>query len=117
MGIKQYSDKIILVDPSPENDFRIELSMIIRKIQTEKAEKVSNVVIDFSKVGDRITSDGFSNLLMIRKLLVKNRNLRLVLCNVSQKIKEAIETIGFSNIFEIADSKSIALGIARKPLV
>jgi anti-anti-sigma regulatory factor len=114
MGIRQHSKEIILVDPPPENDFCKVLFAVIEKVRMEKP---CNVVIDFSRVGDRITSNGFSRLLRLRKFLVKDCGLRLVFCNVSQKIKEAIETMGFSNIFEIADSESTALEIARRPLV
>jgi len=104
MGIQQWSENIILVNLSEEQEMSDELETVAEMVR-EKDD--NDVVIDFSDV-DIVTSSNLSELLKLHEPLTDGGR-RLVLCGIVAEIKEVFTLTGLDRVFEIADDKFTAL--------
>lgn len=104
MGIQQWSENIILVNLSEEQEMNDELETIAEMV-SERGD--NDVVIDFSGM-DIVTSSNLSELLKLHELLTHYER-RLVLCGIVSEIKEIFTLTGLDRVFEIADDKFTAL--------
>jgi anti-anti-sigma regulatory factor len=66
-----------------------------------------DVIIDFSNVR-LLTSGGISSLIILERLL-DNFGHKVILCSVSDKVKQVLGRAGVQSLFEFADDESAAL--------
>ncbi len=104
MTIQHWSENIILVDLSQEQEMNYELNTVIEMLGDRNDY---DVVIDFSGV-DIVTSSNLSKLLALHKPVTKNGR-RLVLCSVDPSIKGIFKVTGLDRVFETADDRFTAL--------
>lgn len=109
MGIKNWSEDIILVDLLKEPEMRDELQTVLEMVHDRDNY---DVVIDFSGV-DIMTSSSLSKLLKLRKKLSDSGH-KLVFCSVAMATKRIFLVTGFEGISKFADDKFVALANLQK---
>jgi len=104
MGIKKWSDDVILVNLCCEPEMGDELATVTQMF-LDRGD--CDIVIDFSFV-DIITTSSMDRLLKLRKFL-NNRERHLVLCGIELATKGIFVVMGLDGVFETADDKFVAL--------
>lgn len=103
MGIKNWSEDIILADLHREPQLADDLKTVI-DIVNDRGD--CDVILDFSNV-DIITSPSLSKLLKLRQLLTDCGH-RLVFCSMCEFTGSAFKITGLDGFFEIADGRPAA---------
>ena len=67
----------------------------------------NSVVLDLEKLS-YISSAGLRSILLVAKTL-RDRNMRFVLCSLSDPIREIFEIAGFDKIIDVIESRSDAI--------
>jgi anti-anti-sigma regulatory factor len=104
MAIENWAEGVILVDlpSSPKETNELEVLM-----QALCSRPRCAVVMDFSRL-DFISTRAVAHLLTLR-LVLTERQQRLILCGVAPPIKELLETLALDDCFEFARDRSAAL--------
>ncbi len=103
MTIKNYSDKVLLVELPQEPDTR----KCLDQVMDIAGEGSMNVLLDCSKV-NILVSMSLSGLLMLHEMLVKSGR-RMVLFNVAAITRDIMKVTCFDGIFEFEDDFDAAL--------
>ena len=75
------------------------------------ADKLKGLVIDFEAT-EYISSAGLRVLLMAAKKM-KSTDGKLILCSMSEHVKEVFDIAGFTPIFNIETSREAAITVAQ----
>lgn len=105
MPIEEWSDKIWLVQLDEEPALSEDLMQV--KDKAHAAEKMPDIVLDFSEV-HHVNSSNLSQLLRIRKEAI-DRNSKLRITGLSDALWAVFLTTGLDKVFEFAQNVPLAL--------
>jgi anti-anti-sigma factor len=104
MGIKNWSDGIILINLAKEPHMGEELQTAIDLVTEDDSR---DVVLDFSDV-DIITSSSIAKMLKLRKVINANQS-RLIFCCVSDQTMSLFKIVALDSVFEFTEDQFVAL--------
>ncbi len=107
MGIEHLSENVLFVCLQ-EPQLRYEL-VTVNEVVSEGCS--CDIIIDFSNV-ELLTSGGISSLIILERLL-DSFGHKVILCSVSDKVKQILGRTGVQPLFEFADDEFAALQSIR----
>ena len=106
MTLNQWDDSILILELSDEPDFSEDTDMTLAELN--KAEDAfPHIVIDLQNVIN-LNSSNLGALIEIKKLL-KIKDRRMIICNVSDSIWSTMLATGLDQVFEFFEDTTIAL--------
>ncbi len=108
MPIQEWSESIMISEPEEEPAFSDEMEALVRRLEAKDRDSMVDVVIDMKAVG-HVNSSNIAQLLKVRKTL-QDRNARLRVCAVTDRVWSVILVTGLDKIFEF--TADIATSIA-----
>ncbi len=108
MSIQRWSQDVILVDLPEDLTKHRELQAVIAML---RAERVCDVVVDFS----RVQAVGGAWLTQLQKMqrLVHDGGHKLILCDVTPAMRGVFTIARIEDLFEFADDRFMALASPR----
>ncbi len=110
MGIKDWSENIVLADLQDDPQFSDDLNALSDLVQKRKG---CDVVLDMSGVS-YLNSSNIAKLLRLRKILQSDYTGRLKLCALNTGIWGVLLVTGLDKIFEFCDD--VPTGLASLQL-
>ncbi|MFQ5424159.1 MAG: STAS domain-containing protein [Phycisphaerae bacterium] len=99
MGIKDWSENIIVADLQDDPQFTEELNALSDLVQKRNG---CDVVLDLSCI-TYLNSSNIAKLLKLRKLLQSDAPGRLKLCAINDSVWGVLLVTGLDNIFDFCD--------------
>ena len=106
MTLNQWDDNILILELSDEPDFSDDTDSILTKLRDSEAT-FPHVVIDLQNVS-KLNSSNLGAMIEIKKLL-KTKDCRMIICNVSDSIWSTMLATGLDQVFEFIEDTTIAL--------
>jgi anti-anti-sigma factor len=106
MTLNQWDDNILILELLDEPYFSEDTDTLLLKLR-DKSETYCNVIVDLQKVST-LNSSNLGALIEINKLL-KTKDKRLVICNISDPIWSTMLATGLDQVFEFIEDTTTAL--------
>ena len=106
MTLNQWDDNILILELSDEPYFSEDTDATLAKFKTDE-DAFPHIVIDLQNVVN-LNSSNLGAMIEIKKLL-KTKDRRMIICNVSDSIWSTMLATGLDQAFEFIEDTTIAL--------
>ncbi len=106
MTLNQWNDDIVILELLDEPDFSEDTDTLLSKIRCESSSP-PNAIVDLQNVAN-LNSSNLGALIEIKKLL-KSKQRRMIICNISDSIWSTMLATGLDQVFEFIENTPVAL--------
>ncbi len=107
MPIQEWSETITISEPEEEPAFSDEMDALVRRVEKQAKGETADVIVDMKAV-THVNSSNIAQLLKVRKTL-QDRNARLRVCAVTDRVWSVILVTGLDKIFDFTEDVATSI--------